>query len=159
MFSRIRSGRTTRPSTRRAEADQHVVQQRRRAGQRDALHRRVADVALVPQRLVLHAREGVAAQQPRQARRGAPTVIGLRLCGIALEPFWPARNGSWSSAISVCWRLRTSVAKRSIEPPVMAIAARNAACRSRWTICVLTAIRVQAQLRHDLALDSGASGE
>ena len=64
-------------------------------------------------------------------------VIGLRLWGIALEPFWPARNGSCSSPISVCWRLRISVAKRSSEPPVTAIAARNAAWRSRWTICVL----------------------
>ncbi len=41
----------------------------------------------------------------------------MRLWGIADEPFWPARNGSWSSPISVCWRLRTSVAKRSSEPP------------------------------------------
>ena len=65
-------------------------------------------------------------------------TIGLRLCGIADEPFWPDRNGSWTSPSSVCWRLRTSTAKRSIEPPVTAIAARNAAWRSRWTICVLT---------------------
>ena len=43
-----------------------------------------------------------------------------------------------TSAISVCWRLRTSVASRSSDPPRIAIAARNAACRSRWTIWVLT---------------------
>ena len=43
-----------------------------------------------------------------------------------------------SSPISVCWRLRISVAKRSSEPPMMAIAARSAAWRSRWTIWVLT---------------------
>ena len=62
--------------------------------------------------------------------------IGLRLWGMAELPFWPARNGSISSPISVCWRLRTSVAMRSSEPPVMAIAAIRAAWRSRWTICV-----------------------
>ena len=62
--------------------------------------------------------------------------IGLRLWGIAELPFWPARNGSISSPISVCCRLRISVAKRSSEPPVTAIAARSAAWRSRWTICV-----------------------
>ena len=28
--------------------------------------------------------------------------IGLRLCGIAELPFWPARNGSINSPISVC---------------------------------------------------------
>ena len=43
-----------------------------------------------------------------------------------------------TSAISVCWRLRTSVASRSSVPPRIAIAARNAAWRSRWTIWVLT---------------------
>ena len=42
--------------------------------------------------------------------------------GIAELPFCPARNGSISSPISVCWRFRTSVAKRSSEPPVIAIA-------------------------------------
>ena len=62
----------------------------------------------------------------------------MRLWGIAELPFWPALNGSWSSPISVCWRLRTSVAKRSSDPPTMAIAARSAACRSRCTIWVLT---------------------
>ena len=78
---------------------------------------------------------------PRSSR-ASPAIrsdrIGLRLWGIALEPFWPAANGSWSSPISVCWRLRISVANRSSEPPRMAIAASRAACRSRWTIWVLT---------------------
>ncbi len=61
----------------------------------------------------------------------------MRLWGIADEPFWPALNGSWSSPISVCWRLRISVANRSRLPPTMAIAVRSAAWRSRWTIWVL----------------------
>ena len=46
----------------------------------------------------------------------------MRLWGIADEPFWPAVNGSWTSPISVCWRLRISVANRSSEPPMTAIA-------------------------------------
>ena len=62
----------------------------------------------------------------------------MRLWGIADEPFWPVRNGSWTSPISVCWRLRISVAKRSSDPPTIAIAVSSAACRSRCTICVLT---------------------
>ena len=41
-------------------------------------------------------------------------TIGLRLCGIADEPFCaPARNGSSTSRTSVRWRCRISVAKRS----------------------------------------------
>ena len=41
-------------------------------------------------------------------------VIGLRLCGIALEPFcWPARKGSSASRTSVRCRWRISVASRS----------------------------------------------
>ena len=60
------------------EADEHVVEERRRAGQRHPLHRRVADVPLVPERLVLEARERVPAQQPGQA--GQP----LREDGVAL---------------------------------------------------------------------------
>ena len=38
-------------------------------------------------------------------------TMGLRLCGIAELPFWPVLNGSMTSAISVCWRLRISVAE------------------------------------------------
>ena len=44
--------------------------------------------------------------------------IGLRLCGIADEPFWePERNGSSTSRTSVRWSWRTSVAKRSSPAP------------------------------------------
>ena len=50
-------------------------------------------------------------------------TIGLRLCGIADEPFWaPARNGSSTSRTSVRCRWRTSVAKRSSPAPASAIA-------------------------------------
>ena len=63
-------------------------------------------------------------------------VIGLRLCGIADEPFWPLPNGSSASRISVRWRFRISVAKRSSPAPASAIAERSAAWRSRGTTWV-----------------------
>ena len=58
-------------------------------------------------------------------------VIGLRLCGIAEEPFWPRANGSAASRTSLRWRWRISVAKRSSELPRIASAASSSAWRSR----------------------------
>ena len=82
-----------------------------------------------------------AAAYPRKMR-ASPAMrslfTGLRFCGMAELPAWPLRNGSRTSSISVCCRLRISVANRSSVPPVIAIAATSAACRSRCTICVLT---------------------
>ena len=47
-----------------------------------------------------------------RTRRARPHTCsqetGLRLCGIALEPFWPAVNGSSTSRISVRWSERIS---------------------------------------------------
>ena len=40
---------------------------------------------------------------------------GLRLCGIAEEPFWPSEKNSSASSTSVRCRWRTSVASRSAE--------------------------------------------
>ena len=68
-----------------------VVEQDRRVGQHDALDRRVRDVALVPERDVLEPGLGVAAQQPRQPGDRL-AMIGLRLCGIADEPFCARRE-------------------------------------------------------------------
>ena len=65
-------------------------------------------------------------------------VIGLRLCGIADEPFCPARKGSSTSRISVRCRLRTSVAKRSSPAPASAMADSSSAWRSRGTTWVDT---------------------
>src|SRR5262245_12523391 len=48
--------------------DQHVVEERRGVGQDHPLRGRVADVALVPERLVLERRPRVAAEQPGEAR-------------------------------------------------------------------------------------------
>ena len=57
---------------------------------------------------------------PRSTRARPATcsdLIGLRLWGIALEPFWPAPNGSWTSRTSVRARWRISVANRSSPAP------------------------------------------
>ena len=73
------------------EAPQHVIERDEAVGQDDALDRRVRDVALVPERDVLERRVAL----PRSSR-ARPTIcsqpIGLRLCGIADEPFWPLRE-------------------------------------------------------------------
>jgi hypothetical protein len=60
-----------------------VVEQDRRVGKDHALGAGVRDVALVPQRDVLDGGRRVAAQRSRDALGGE----GLRLWGIALEPF------------------------------------------------------------------------
>ena len=145
MFSRIRSGRTTSPSTSAGHPHEHVVEQDRRVRQDHPLGRRVADVALVPQRLVLERRAGRSRAAAGRGRRSARTGSGCA-CGASRdEPFWPARNGSMSSPISVCWRLRISVAKRSSEPPVIAIAVEQR--RVPVALDDLGADRVDAQAR------------
>ena len=63
-------------------------------------------------------------------------TIGLRLCGIADEPFWPLPNGSSTSRTSVRARCRSSSANRSSEAASSASAFSTSAWRSRWRICV-----------------------
>jgi hypothetical protein len=63
-------------------------------------------------------------------------TIGLRLCGIADDPFWPLPNGSSTSRTSVRARCLTSNAKRSSDAASSASAFRTSAWRSRWRICV-----------------------
>ncbi len=48
--------------------------------------------------------------------------MGLRLCGMALLPFWPLVNGSSASSTSVRCRWRNSTAQRSMLAPTSAIA-------------------------------------
>ena len=81
----------------------HARQARQREVQRDgrirpdvALDRRMADVALVPQRHVLHRRQRHRPDQPGQPRQ-VLGQHGLRLCGIALDPFWPGEKYSSAS--------------------------------------------------------------
>ena len=72
--------------------------------------------------------------------RASPQIrsatIGLRLCGIADEPFWPLPNGSSTSRTSVRARWRISSANRSSDAASSASAISSSACRSRWRICV-----------------------
>ena len=84
-----------------------------------------------------------------RSTRASPQIrsqtTGLRLCGIALEPFWPARNGSSTSRTSVRCRWRISVAKRSSPAPASAIADSSSAWRSRGTTWVEIGSALQAE--------------
>ena len=62
--------------------------------------------------------------------------IGLRLWGIADEPFWPGLKPSRTSATSVRWRWRSSTATSSHVAATAAHAHRNSAWRSRAITCV-----------------------
>ena len=77
----------------------------------------------------------------------------MRLWGIADEPFWPALNGSMTSPISVCWRLRISVANRSRLPPRIAIARQQRGVPVALDDLGARRIDPQLQLGHDLGLD------
>ena len=67
-----------------------------------------------------------AAMALPRSSRASPTIcsqpIGLRLCGIADEPFCPLANGSSTSPISVFCSPRISSANFSSDEPVMASA-------------------------------------
>ena len=63
-------------------------------------------------------------------------TTGLRLCGIADEPFWPRPNGSSTSRTSVRARWRISSANESSEEARTASAVMSSACRSRCRIWV-----------------------
>jgi hypothetical protein len=63
---------------------------------------------------------------------------GLRLCGIADEPFWPGEKYSSASSTSVRCRCRISTASRSIEEAITPRVAKNIAWRSRGITWVET---------------------
>ncbi len=65
-------------------------------------------------------------------------MIGFFLCGIALEPFWPARNGSASSRTSVRWPCRTSSPTASQTVAMIASADTHSAIPSRSTTWLAT---------------------
>ena len=79
-----------------------------------ALDRGVRDVALVPERDVLQRRRHIGAHHARSPVRFSDST-GLRLCGMAEEPFWPSEKNSSASSTSVRCRWRISVASRSTE--------------------------------------------
>ena len=95
------------------EAAQHVVEGQEAVGHDHALDRRVADVALVPQRHVLERGQRVRAHQAGQSRHLLAARRGCACAAWPSEPFWPARNGSSSSRTSVFCSARTSVANFS----------------------------------------------
>ena len=63
---------------------------------------------------------------------------GLRLCGMAEEPFCPSEKCSSASSTSVRCRWRISVASRSIELEITPRVAKNIAWRSRGITWVET---------------------
>ena len=63
---------------------------------------------------------------------------GLRLCGIAEEPFWPSEKNSSASSTSVRCRWRISVASRSTEEATTPSVAKYMAWRSRGMTWVET---------------------
>ena len=99
---------------------------------------------------------------PRSTRARPATcsdLIGLRLWGIELEPFWPAPNGSRTSPTSVRARWRSSVAKRSSPAPASAIACSSSAWRSRATTWVETGSRSSPSRASTRASNSGEVAE
>jgi len=80
---------------------------------------------------------------------------GLRLCGMADEPFWPLPNGSSTSPSSVFCRPRISSANFSSDAAVMASAVISSACRSRWMTCVAIGAGVRPRRAQTPASISG----
>ena len=153
MFSRIRSGRTTRPLDQAARLHEHVVEQDRGVGEQDPLG---ADEWLMSRSCqsgwFSRAAAGVAAQEARHP--GDPLATGSG-CACGASPSCPsgrpgtapsARRSRCAGGCGPRWRSARG------EPPVIAIAARSAAWRSRWTICVVTGSRCRPSVGQDLRL-------
>ena len=83
-------------------------------------------------------------------------TIGLRLCGIADEPFWPLANGSCTSRTSVRARWRISTANRSSDVATRASAPSSSACRSRATTWVETGSGSRPSRSHAIRSTSGS---
>ncbi len=81
--------------------------------------------------------------------------MGLRLCGIALEPFCPAVKASSASRTSVRCRWRISTANFSMLAPSSASAVKYSACRSRWTIWLEAGAGCSPSLRHTCSSTAG----
>ena len=80
--------------------DEHVIEQGAGIRKDNALDGAVADVALVPEGHIFQRSDGVAAQHASQAAEPFARDR-IRLCGIALDPFWPAAKNSSASRTSV----------------------------------------------------------
>ena len=96
------------------------------------------------------------ARSTRASPQSCSHFTGLRLCGIALEPFCaPARNGSCTSASSVCCNRRISSAHASMPAPSDAHAYSSSAWRSRAITCV-AGTGVSPRCSHTYASTSGS---
>ncbi len=97
---------------------------------------------------------GTTAMRTRRARPVRFSVsTGLRLCGIADEPFWPGAKYSSASSTSVRCRWRISIASRSIEEAMTPRVAKNIAWRSRGMTWVETGSAVRPIAFGDVLLD------
>ena len=101
-----------------------------------------------------------AAPALARTRRASPVMFseltGLRLWGMALEPFCPSANGSSASPISVRCRARISTAIFSSEAAMMASVAMNSAWRSRCTIWLETGAGSSPRRWHASSSTSGS---
>ena len=79
---------------------------------------------------------------------------GLRLCGMAEEPFWPGEKYSSASSTSVRCRWRISVASRSSDEAMTPSVAKYMAWRSRGITWVETGSGVRPSLRGDVGFDA-----
>ena len=99
-------------------------------------------------------RPTIAAARTTRARpQIRSATFGLRLCGIADEPFMPAANGSSTSRTSVRARCRISVANWSSDVAQSASASSSSAWRSRAITCVETGSGLEAEPLAGDALD------
>ena len=112
------------------------------------------DVSLVPQAPRPGARPAGSTCSTRASPEIVSAEIGLRLWGIADDPFWPGLKPSRTSLTSVRCRCRSSTATASHVAPTAAQAQRNSAWRSRATTCVAGTGR-QAERATDVCLDFG----
>ena len=144
-FARHALGVDDEPVDDPGEPVEHVVEREERVGNDDPLGRRVRDVALVPERHVLEPDDRARARTTRARPQIRSATFGLRLCGIADEPFMPGANGSSTSRTSVRARWRISVANRSSDVAPSASATSSSACRSRAITCVETGLGLEAE--------------
>ncbi len=139
----------------RSSARQREIERDGRVGGDDALDRGMGDVALVPQRHVLERGGTTSERTSRASPVRFSDSTGLRLCGIADEPFWPGAKYSSASRTSLRWRWRISSAKRSSELAITAkrreidgvAVARDDLGRDR--------LGHEAELLRDMLLDGG----
>ena len=99
---------------------------------------------------------GAAARTTRDSPEMRSATFGLRLCGIADDPFIPAANGSSASPTSVRARCLTSVAKRSSEAAQSASAQSSSAWRSREITCVDTGSGSSPSRAHAISSTCGS---